>query len=52
MSLKYHLKFYGKLVTYLAIILAVDGIVTANFIYTASGILFVIAGCAIHEYSE
>jgi len=52
MNVKYQLKFYGKLITYLAVVLTVEGVVNHNFVNTASGILFIISGCALHEFSE
>jgi hypothetical protein len=57
--IKDHIKFMGKLIVYLgqvsAIIGLIIGVITNNSIYLTigySGLVAVIGGCAMHEYSE
>jgi hypothetical protein len=45
-------KFYGKLTTYWALVLALAGVVTGNIVMASSGLLFITIGCTMHEYSE
>ena len=45
-------KFFGKLTTYWALVLALAGVMTMNPIMISTGLLFITVGCTMHEYSE
>jgi len=45
-------KFYGKLVTYWSLVLALAGVVQGNVIMVSSGLSFITVGCILHKFSE
>jgi hypothetical protein len=51
-NLKFKLKFLGKLITYLALVGTIAGIVNNDWTITIVGIAHIILGCYMHEFSE
>jgi len=46
------IKFWGKLTTYWALVLALAGVVRGDLTMVSSGLFFITVGCTMHEYSE
>ena len=46
------MKIAGKIVTYLAFVLTISGIVYTNPFYFLMGIIWIIIGCLMHEVNE
>jgi hypothetical protein len=46
------IKFWGKLITYFSIVLAIFGAVKGDLTITSTGLFFITVGCSMHEFSE
>ena len=49
---KFRMKFYGKLMTYWALVLAIGGVILFNIPMVIAGLGFITVGCLLHEFSE